>query len=626
MSNFFGAEYYQLPSKTKIAKERTYEGDIKGQIKDKYTDLTQTKVDDIHYGQAFDSRGDELKRIQINYRGKIDSKDQSLDLFSIYRNEGVNAITFKNRSSNENKLKLFLDISRDKDYKRISSKTNKWAKNVFGLAEVAGQTKSGSESNELAKIKGILETALYDTTSYESNIGLGKFDGNKLASLGNSGAAFIGMTLNIGSATVNNLNGQMFMLMERFGSKYITKNNLTLAESNYTKSLSSIFADISNPVKKSFHNQMLNMFDIIGMNAAYKQDFINNSTVKELMSLHNANFLNEGVEHMLNSVLTESILRSVSVMNKDYKYIDKDGNVTSKENAASIFDMLYMDKDGILKIKDYFKYSEYNLVDDYHVSGKQSLNYLIKKQVSNLYGVYDPSIKAEISKTWYGKLLMMFKNYFLSQANYRYKGMSSVNKSKDELTDEDITFNNAEQEYTEGIYVTLFRTLFPLLRGFNIQMVNENFKNLSDYERANIKKAFFEISMTAVLLPILGAILATGLVGGGNDDDDKLYFLLFAFRKLESEMSQFRNLSSIQQMISNPFAANRFYQNAFQVITDLATPINLSPKDNESTFDWFSENNKGENKFLNHTLKLTFGQSLNFGGYQQKYNMIDSKG
>lgn len=618
-STFFGAEYYKLPSKTKSNKERTLEGDIKGQIKDAWTDLKETKVDDVNYGQAFDNRGEELKRIKINFRGKLESKDQSLDLFTLYRAEEANSVSFKHRLANENKLKLFLDIAKEKQYKKKSLLSGKWAKNIFSKEEVQGQTFSGEFSNEAEKIKGILETALYDVTSYNEEKLFGSLDANKLTSRINNAAAFVGMTLNIGSGFVNFLNGQTMMIMLRIGGKYINKSNLIKAESNYTASLSKIIADISNPVKKSFHNQMLNMFDIIGGMNINKQDFLNNSTVKEMMSLHNANFINESVEHGLNCILTEGMLRSIPVMNKDHKYIDKEGNITTKENAASIFDMLYLDDNGILKTKDYFTYSEYNLVDNYHTSGKQSINYLLKKKIEDLYGVYDNNMKAEISKKWYGKMALMFKNFFLSQAQYRYKGMGAANKSKDELDDEDLTFNNAEQEFTEGIYTTVIRTFWPLLRHLNLQMTKENFKNLSDYEKANLKQVFFEVSLTAIILPLLGAIMAAN----AGDDDDELYFLLFAFRRLESELSQFRNIAELNRMISNPIAANRFLQNGFTVINDIMTPINFNPKENESYFDWLSENSKEENIMLNHAFKLAPGKTLFMNTYKQRYSLID---
>ena len=76
-------------------------------------------------------------------------------------------------------------------------------------------------------------------------------------------------------------------------------------------------------------------------------------------------------------------------------------------------------------------------------------------------------------------------------------------------------------------------------------------------------------------------------------------------------------------MITNPIAANRFLQNSFQVINDIFTPINFTPKDNESYFDWFSENSKGDNKLLNDAFKLAPGKTLFMNTYQDRYNLIN---
>ena len=113
------------------------------------------------------------------------------------------------------------------------------------------------------------------------------------------------------------------------------------------------------------------------------------------------------------------------------------------------------------------------------------------------------------------------------------------------------------------------------------------------------------------------------MAANAGDDDDELYFLLFAFRRLESELSQFRNIAELNRMISNPIAANRFLQNGFTVINDILTPINFTPKNNESYFDWLSENSKGENIMINHAFKLAPGKTLFMNTYKQRYSLID---
>jgi hypothetical protein len=625
ISKLYGAEFYKLPAVTKNDLERTLEGDIKGQFTDKFKDLTQIRVDDIGYEEEVNSKNEELRRVRIHYRGKISSKDQSLDLFTIYRKEAHNAINYGEKKSNEVKLKLFLDIARQKEYKKRSKNTGKWLQNKYAENQPGVTVKDGL-SNEYKKIKGLLETHLYDILSYNGGKAFGtNIEANKLSSMANGAAASIGMTMNIGSGVVNVMNGSFQMMIDATGGNLFSLKDYTSAEANYfnPKNQMATLADLGNPVKTSFHNQMLDMFDIMGGFDNATQEFIRNNMAKRLISKKSMNGLNEMGEHMMNTVLTESILRGRKVMNKNREFIDKEGNVVSKDKAASLFDMLSLDKNGKLVMSDKVVYTDKNLDSKYHEGGKQHINYLIKKKGHDIFGVYDSLMKAELAKHWWGKTLLMFKNFFLSGFKYRYKGMETSLKSKDELTDEDITYNNAEQEFTEGIYTSFVRFIkqgvIPNLKGLQLAHMKEYYNDLSDHEKANLKKTTLEITLTSVMLPLLGALL--GALGG--DDDDNVYFWMYAFRRLESELSQFRDPRELNRMIQNPVAANRFIQNSITFASDLITPINFFPEDNERYFDYLSKNKKDKYIMWEHGKKVipVFAQSDK--SYKQLHGLFD---
>lgn len=623
IKTIYGAKFYRIPSVTKSDLERTLEGDIKGQLKDKWTDLTQIKVDDVNYGEAVDSSNKERRNVKISYRGKIEAKDQSLDLATVYRKEALNAINYKEKKSNEIKLKLFLEIAREKDYKKQSVGTGKWLQNKFAKNS-PGVTFKGEYSEELKKIEGLLETHLYDILSYSGGKVLGtNMEASKLSSAVNGFAANIAMTANIGSGAVNVLNGVTQMVIDSVGGNMFNKTDLLNAELNYNKNIMNILADLNNPIKQSFHNQLLDMFDIFGGFDTATQEFIRNSYAKKLISTHLMNGLNEMGEHMMNSVLTESILRSLKVMNSDRKFIDKNGNVVEKSKAASLFDMLSLNSDDKLIMSDKVVYTNKNLDSKYHEGGKQHINYVIKKKGHDLFGVYDPLMKAELAKHWWGKTLMMFKNFFLSGFKYRYKGFQTSLKSKDDLTDEDLTFNNAEQEFTEGIYTSFIRFIsqgvIPSLKGLQLAYMTDYYNTLSDYEKANLKKTTLEIGLTMVILPVLGMLIGAA----AGDDDDELYFALYAFRRLESELSQFRDPRELNRMIQNPIAANRFLQNSMNVIMDIASPLNFNPQRNEVFFDYLSEDAKHKNITLKHVKKITPFYNQLDKQYKNLYTLLD---
>jgi len=623
VKSVYGAKFYKIPSVTKSNLERTLEGDIKGQLKDKWTDLTDVKVDDINYGEAVDSKNKEKRTVKIGYRGKLESKDQSLDLFTVYRKEALNAINYNEKKSNEIKLKLFVDIASSKEYKKRSIQTGKWLQNKYAT-HAPGATFSGEFSQELKKIEGLLETHLYDVLSYSGGKIFGsKVEASKMASMVNGFAANIAMTANLGSGVVNILNGTTQMFLTSAGGYSFNKSDLLKAEANYSKNIMNILADLNQPVKQSFHNQMLDMFDIFGGFDTATQEFLRNSYAKKIISTHSMNGLNEMGEHMMNAILTESMLRGIKVMNSQRQHIDKDGNVVDEAKAASLFDMLSLDSNGKLIMSDKVVYTKKNIDSKYHEGGKQHINYLIKKKGHDIFGVYDPLMKAEIAKTWWGKTLMMFKNFFLSSLKHRYKGIETSLIAKEDLTEDDISFNNAEQEFTEGIYTTFIRFIrqgvLPALKGLQLAHIKDNYNSLSDYEKANLKNTTIEIGLTMVILPLLGMMLGAA----AGDDDNEIFFAMYAFRRLESELSQFRNPMELQRMIANPVAANRFIQNCANVVNDVVTPINFNPQRNETFFDYFSEDSKHNNIFLKHTKKITPFYAQLDKEYKNLYNLLN---
>ena len=619
----YGAVYYKLPSVSKSDLERTLEGDIKGQLKDKWTDLTETKADDINYGEAVGKDNKEKRLIKIGYRSKVEAKNQSLDLFSVYRKEALNAINYKEKKAKENELKLFVDIAKEKNYKRRSKSTGEWLKNKYSKNS-PGETFGGEHSQELAKIEGLLETHLYDILSYSGEKIFGtKVEAAKAFSMVNGFAASIAMTANFGSGAVNIANGCTQMFIEAVGGDSFSRESLRKAEYNYGKNIMNILEDLNQPVKKSFHNQMLDMFDIFGGFDTATQEFIRNSYAKKIISTHSMNGLNEMGEHMMNSVLTEAILRDIKVMNSSRNFINKEGVIVIEKDAASLFDMLSLDDKGKLVMSDKVVYTKKNLDTKYHSGGKTHINYLIKKKGHDIFGVYDPLMKAEIAKTWWGKTLMMFKNFFLSGLEYRYKGFSSSLKSKDELTDDDISFNNAQQEFTEGTYTSFIRFMkngvIPALKNQSLSYLKDNYNSLSEYEKSNLNKTTLEIGLTMVLLPLLGYVLALAKSG---DDDDELFFALYVFRRLESELSQFRDPRELNRMIQNPVAANRFIQNSLTAISDIISPLNFAPKNNEVFFDYLSEDTKHENILIKHIKKVFPFTSQMDKQYKQLYSLV----
>jgi hypothetical protein len=270
------------------------------------------------------------------------------------------------------------------------------------------------------------------------------------------------------------------------------------------------------------------------------------------------------------------------------------------------------------------KFTKQNLTVDYHKGGKVHVNLLIKNKIFDLFGVYDNNFKNEVSKTVLGKLVMMFKNYFLSAAQYRFTGIQTALKSKENLTEDDLNYNTAKKEYTEGTYVTALRFFFidaviPALKGLQLMHVKEVYNSLSDHEKANLRKATAEIMLTAVIVPAIGALLAAG----AGPDDDETWFMVYQLRRLESELSQFRNPIEAGKIITNPIASVRLIQHGLSFLYEVATPFDFTADPGDHFFSYLNEDAKGQNILLKKGKKIVPIWSKMDRNYKQLYSLIN---
>jgi hypothetical protein len=88
---------------------------------------------------------------------------------------------------------------------------------------------------------------------------------------------------------------------------------------------------------------------------------------------------------------------------------------------------------------------------------------------------------------------MLFRRYLIPQAVARFRGAQSFYKHQDNLTENDIHFNNALRTTEEGSYVSTARFLihgvYPALRQLKFDILSSNWNELSNDKKAGIKLA-----------------------------------------------------------------------------------------------------------------------------------------
>lgn len=620
ISPFLGVTYYNLPSVTKSNEERILEGNTKGILKDTWKDLTEIRPDDIGYvEQRLDSKGNSIHMLRVHYRGDISPDQQSLDLFTIGRLNRINGINYKEKQAISLQVEAIKMVAKNKEY------YNKTAGGVSILNKFAKRekesTKRGIDSNEYQMISNLIEKNIYDI--FHITYGkLGPLDVNKVISTTNSWLSSVGLSLNTFSAAANVLNAQSQIFLERVAGNHLTKGSVKKAHEIYTKDFANIVGDYSRPIKQSFVNQVNQMFDTFGGFSVQQQEFIKNSIAKTAINFESLQVLHSGGEHYVQSIMTLATLESIKVMDANNNYIDKNGNVVSEDKAVSVLDMLAKDDKGIVRMSDKVVYTNRSLNSKINEGGKEQLLLFVKRKLFDTMGNYDSNLQPEAYRHWWGKMIMLFRRYLIPQVVARFRGAQSFYKHQDNLTEEDIHFNNALRTTEEGSYVSTARFLihgvYPALRQLKFDILSSNWNELSEDKKAGIKKSLMELALTGALLPLIG-VLAAG-AAGDDKDIEWLWTVAFLARRLESELSQFRDIREATKITKSPIPSLRIIEQ----VLDVAEYI-LSYNWGEIDDRYESGKRKGDLKIVRKLEKLVPVVSKLDTTSEELYNGLNSR-
>jgi hypothetical protein len=620
VSEFVGAIYYDLPAVTKSDEERVIEGNLKGILKDKIKDLTEIRPDDIGYQeQRLDSKGNSIHYLRVHYRGKLSSDQQSLDLFTINRLNRINGINYQEKEAIAIKVEAIKMIAKNKEY-YIKTKGGESILNKYAT-RVKEATTSNGTSNEAKMIENIIEKNLYDILHVQYDK-LGPLDVNKAISTANGWIASVGLSLNTFSAAANIINAQAQIFLERVAGNHLTKGSVSKAHSIYTKDLANIAGDYSRPIKQSFVNQINQMFDTFGGFTVKQQDYIKNTIAKTAVNFESLQFMHEGGEHYVQSIMVMATLDSIKVMNDSNNYIDKNGKIVEKDKAVSVLDMLFKDEDGIVRLDNKVVYTNRSFNSKIKEGGKEQIMLFVKRKLFDTMGNYDSNMQPEAYRHWWGKMILLFRRYLIPQAVARFRGLTKALVKEEDLTEDDIHFNNALRTTEEGSYVSTVRfirhTIYPALKQLKFDIISSNWNELSDNKKAGIKKSVMELALTGAILPLIGMLAA----GAAGDDDDKkwLWTVAFLARRLESELSQFRDPREATKITKSPIPSLRIIEQTLDVL-EYILPWNWS----EINDRYESGKNKGKLKIQRKTEKLVPILSKVGVTSEELYNSFNSR-
>ena len=244
--------------------------------------------------------------------------------------------------------------------------------------------------------------------------------------------------------------------------------------------------------------------------------------------------------------INRNFLQSIRTTSEDmYKQIAKEYHKKRKDmlkdanaefNKNKTVESLYTFDNGHIKLTDEaIKYFNEKVGED-KINTIGSLEQLIGEfrekviQVNKkIHGVYDKNGAAKIENTWWGSLVMQYHKHLYTgiMKRWRRKGYYSETRGSNErgayqtlidfLGTEFIDFKSRAKDKanTDGSNIALASIQTAITSGLNaIQNFTFNWDNLSESERANIRRTFAESAA------ILTAVLFVMVMYGTWDDDD----------------------------------------------------------------------------------------------------------
>ena len=530
--NFNDMSYF-LPSIRKIDKDRAIEQGIISTAKEWWVDgLDMTETDKHIYGQEWETiGGKERKVVPALYTNPIDGKDVSVDLVSSILQFAAMANTYEAKADIQGQVQAMVDIieSRKTDLTSPSGLKimNSLAK---GLGIEQPRFKEGFETNNFKHLISFLDQNYYDQKTIKKQFTLlGKqFEANKLSGKLAGYTAMNALSFNLLQGFNQNVLDNIIGWSEASAGQFIDKKSAIKGKQAYWKG-GGAFSDLGKIAPNSFVGQISDEYDVI--QGSFKDNIgrnVTGSTAKKLFSSDALFFLQHGAEHEVQVSRALGMLEFMKAKDKDGKQLkNSDGSDMTMLDAHS-------QVNGRLKVDERVaNFDKMRFVNRLHG---------INKRTNGVYNEFDG---AHLKRHWYGKLVMLFRGWMVPGYRRRF-GHGETWHADHELG-----------ALTQGTYITFYKMLRDSLKKQSNQ-----YKNMSDLEKQNVKRVMTEIYTFGSTL-----LLSAGAAAFLADPDDEepnswaLNFLLYQNRRLQSELMFYINPSETWRLTKSPTATIRPLEN-----------------------------------------------------------------
>jgi hypothetical protein len=500
----------------------------------------------------------EAKFVPIHYRGTVDAGQQSLDLMSITMIDHNMALNYQAKSELAPEMEMLRDVLEERKVVQTDSAGNAILNAVKGGMRWS-QSNKELASNSYKAFVSIMDDRLYGIGSLDlgeislfgKEINVNKLNGSIM---GWTGDTFL--MLNYMAAGTGFLQGNVMNWMEAVGGADISKTSLAKAEAMYLGiGHPRIAAGIVNDIGKRRPTGLVGLLterfnarsDFRGLHARYGS----NTAI---------NMANKGTLHSLQD-MQESFVQGTLMMGilLDQTVTDKDG-----KNEIPMMEAYEVTDEGFLKIKEGY---EETITEDLEFE----MSARIREVGKQAHGNYDDANRAMIQRYAMGKMVFMLRKWLVTGVQKRYRGLftHALTPGLDKVKKKEKFFSESLGRHEEGMYTTailFLRTIRKESKFLSMSAVSTELDNLTDDERANLKRVIFEVG--SMIASFMAQSILAGLAKGEDDPEKrkKLYMAALYFRRLYAELTFYWNVPEGLKIMRSPMATMSMVEKGFKLI------------------------------------------------------------
>lgn len=529
LDSYLPDKYTTLTNAVKIRKdllERVKASDgVKSGVRQVWEDIKDQFIrrsDDTEFGDRATVKDFEENEVQVLpiYFTKLKEGESANDISTDVTSTLTAYAAMANDFNEMNKVIDVLELGRDILRDNLEIGRTRAGKPLTERFKSMGRTiesrviKSKDDRRIIQRLNDFFEMQVYGRyMADEGTFGNTKIDKGKVANFVNRMTSLNTLALNVLSGISNVATGKVMMRIESLSGEFFSEKDTIIADREYGKAMPSFLAELGNRVKTSKLALWSELFNVL---QEYESDVreVNFDRKTWFTKMGNSSalfFMNNAGEHWMQH------RTSLALANR-YKMKDPNGKIVSLWDAMEV---VYIDPNNkALGAKLQLKQG-YTKEDDTEFTKDDIIKFGRKSAAINqrMHGIYNKLDRSAVQRLAIGRMGVMFRKWIKPSLNRRFKSA---------------TYNFDMEAWTEGYYRTTGRFLTQLAKELKEGQfaLAANWNNLTNTEKANIKRAATEV----------GHFLAVALIIGlmdWSDDKDRPWLVKMAeyqARRLYTEL------------------------------------------------------------------------------------------